>query len=167
MNTQADGQALCLPCRTVLSDGDWGGCDHTPTEINLAMALAHWVADDPEIDADALLRRACGFLDDEAGGDARAILDHLTGDETTVWTIGPLDDFAAIPDIETAFTVNGVGFLVPFAQEGPGYIRLAETWRPDCEWCDQKVLLVGDELCPECMAMDAAETAEEEAIRGE
>lgn len=153
----ADAVQGCAPCR-------WADaaefCDHTATEVNLAYALARWVTDDPEVTDDDLAGRACAFLDDGAGDDVRQILRHVEGDETTVWTVVSLPDLVR-GDIETAFAVNGVEFVVEFQQEGPGVVRPAATWRPECDYCGEPVAEIHDDICARCKAEEEAD-----AVRG-
>lgn len=150
----ADEQsAPCAPCLWA-DAGDF--CDHTATEVNLAYALARWVVDDPLVDDVTLAGRACAFLDDEAGGDVRRILEHVEGDETTVWTVEARPEF----DYEggQGFAVNGVAFAVEYQAEGPGQVQPAATWRPPCAICDESVVNFGDEMCARCNAEEEAES---------
>lgn len=145
----------CAPCLAQIGDGDWWTCDHTITEINLAMALARWVIDDDQADEKDVLQRACMFLDDEAGADVRSILQHVEGDANTVWTV------EAEPEFDTeggqGFVVNGVPFAVEYAHEGPGQVRPAATWRPPCDICGEAVASFGDTTCAVCDAEEAAD----------
>lgn len=149
-NADFNGLHQCPPCLVQMGDGDWWTCDHTPREVNLARALARWVVDDPLADEFDIERRAACFLDDEAGADVRCILEHVEGDESTVWTV------VANPEFDTeggqGFAVNGVPFAIEFQAEGPGVVRPAATWRVPCEDCDDPVVAWGDRLCAVCQA---------------
>lgn len=145
----------CPPCLAQMGDGDWWACDHTTREVNLARALARWVIDDPLADEDDIEKRAACFLDDEAGADVRCILEHVEGDETTIWTVENEPEF----DTEggQGFTVNGVPFAVEYQHEGPGVVRPAATWRPPCDICGEPVASFGDPMCLACEADEEAE----------
>lgn len=147
-----DAGGLCPPCRHVLGpdETDWT-CDHTVTQVNLAMALGRWLGDDEHV-----LARACNFIDEGHAGDVQEILRHVEGDENTVWTVESRDDIQGA-NIEVAFAVNGMAFLVEFAQEGPGQVVPAEGWTPECDYCDEKVETRDDRICAACKAEDAAE----------
>lgn len=145
----------CAPCLAMMGDGDWWTCDHTPTEVNLGMALARWVLDDDDAPENDLLQRAAMFLDDEAGADVRCVLEHVRGDESTVWTVEPDPEFDT--EAGQGFRVNGVPFAVEWQQEGPGTVRPAATWRPPCDICGEPVASFGDTTCVTCEAEEAAD----------
>lgn len=138
----------CEPCLSVMGDGDWWSCDHTDNEVELAMALARWSTDDPEVERDELLQRAAAFLDDGQGDDVRDIMKHLPPAAEFVVESRPFPE----GDIETAFAVNGVEFVVEYQAEGPGRVELASAYRPECDDCGERVQNADDTLCALCMA---------------
>lgn len=144
--------APCAPC--VWADMP-EFCDHSTIEVGLAYALARWVVDDPEATDEYLAERACAFLDDEAGGDVRRILEHVEHDEHTAWTVEARPEYDS--EGGQGFAVNGVGFTFEYQQEGPGLVHPAATWRPECDYCGEPVANLGDDLCSRCYGEEEAD----------
>lgn len=123
-------------------------CDHSAVEVRLAMALARWSANDPEVAEQELIERSAGFLDRADVDDVAAVLMFVEHGEATVFTVESRPEF----DTEggQGFEVNGVGFAVEYTPEGPGVVQPAATWRPPCDICGEAVRDFGVALCATC-----------------